>query len=99
MTTALDELRVLRGVLSDSRRWCQGSFFRLRDGAPDGMRRLHSPDVMSMCLFGATERFDLKLARHVLLALRIGGVAKFNDSHTHAEVLEFLDGLIKEHGG
>lgn len=101
----MDKLTILKGtreLLSVESRWTQKLYARRADGSGASVT---SPFASCWCLVGAADKvaLDLKgyvgLLDDVLDSLRaeIGvgeSLTRFNDSHSHAEVLALLDRAI-----
>lgn len=105
---AIEILKRVREELTDERKWTQGVYGRFKTGksaavAPTADRDhyLISPKAVSFCLIGMTvmQGFDghfTKDARQFVRAYLgdLSIIGDFNDSHTHKEVLKFLDDRI-----
>ena len=92
-TGVLDTLRAARTLLSDPARWCQNASAR----RPDGGVSSSYDKAYSFCALGAVEhlsRADYPAVSDLLDGLT-GDIVEFNDSHTHAEVLDVFDTLIE----
>lgn len=100
----MDKLTILKGtreLLSDESRWTQRSYARRADGVGTGV---FNSKASCWCLVGAADKVALDLYHvdrldDVLDSLRaeIGvgeSLTRFNDSHSHAEVLALLDRAI-----
>lgn len=96
----LEHLKAVRELLSDESHWTQGEAARSEDG------RAVSPqekEACSWCLIGAAIKVaeEGSDAHQILRALKEAGSIKyvhhFNDSHSHAEVLQLLDKAINAH--
>ena len=105
---AIEILKRVREELTDERKWTQGVYSRFKTGksasiAPtmDRDYYLLSPKAVSFCLIGMTvmQGFDGHFTKDARQFVRdyLGTrsiVGDFNDSHTHKEVLQFLDDRI-----
>lgn len=95
--SALTGLVVLRDRISSRKRWCQGALAKNKYGlrvSPD------STDAVSWCLVGALQ--TVSLSAHVGEVLMsglpksyYGTLSHYNDTHTHAEVLQVVDRAIE----
>jgi len=104
MKTAAQVLREARELISDPERWAQGAWAK---NAPGHSVQTRAPEAVSWCAAGAIYRCagnsDLSIDTRELLYDVIGSnispdsghvIAEFNDTHTHAEVLEMFDRAI-----
>ncbi len=83
MTTKVsDVLRAARAKIEKPENWCQGSF---RNGH-------------AYCALGAVRESSYGVIRYIeacdVLERLAGPIPKYNDSHTHAEVLSLFDRAI-----
>lgn len=94
--TVVDILKATREKISDPRHWTQGFFALDRKGFPTPAL---SEDAVSWCLEGAllnacTENYSK--AWNVIVEIAGDIPTRFNDSHTHADVIALLDKAIAE---
>jgi hypothetical protein len=102
--STLQILKEARALISDPERWTQGEDARDEDGLP-----VHpdDSDAVCWCTLGALHRAaagtdDFSVFREIQKAVEaFPGIrsqahyaAKFNDAHTHAEVLAMFDAAI-----
>jgi len=97
-----NDLRQIRDLLADPKRWTQEYCGRTASGDPI---TVPSPEATCFCLMGAifqtqgceTGRTVNKLEDHLNESPLLEGVSyvRFNDTHTHAEVLALLDERIE----
>ena len=99
--TALEILMKTRELIAEPEHWQQGMYASNRDGfgtAPS------SPSAIKFCVVGAFSRatrgLETEAGREAKDILRkfLGwsSLIKYNDSHSHAEVLAALDGAIEQ---
>ncbi len=100
--TPVELLRELRSLLSDESRWAQRNFAYRANGVPTGGTY---PEAVCWCVSGAMQkvlgngtRFTTEagysLQAQVVSLLgeeSMKGVVKFNDTHTHGEVMDWFD--------
>lgn len=100
MSTPAETLQKARDLIADPAHWTQKASARSAEGNSVSVR---SPKAESFCTLGAIDRvvghdsgfYD---ATHFIYQV-IGSadsIAQFNDSHTHAEVLDVLDVAIEK---
>lgn len=93
-------LQAARDLISDPKRWTQGWFAKDDQGTDTHSL---SPQAACWCSLGALTKAagsgyysrELGYLEKVLDAKTGQGVSQFNDSHTHAEVVEVFDEAIK----
>jgi len=102
MTTA-EYLREMRKLIEKPENWCQGEYARDANG-----NRVHdgSGAATRWCALGSYwkvryshpefETTPLNLLAKAATQRGVQGVADFNDSHTHEEVLALFDEAIAE---
>lgn len=98
MKKAVEILERLRELLSDPNRWCQGSSALNKDGKSCWGA---SSEACKWCLMGGLSKVSVMsnglttearvVACQALEGIVSTGLAKFNDSHSHQEVLELID--------
>jgi len=93
--TTLEALVAVRELLADESRWCKGLFAADEKGFPAAV---DDPFARKWCLSGAIEKVagngtvvSIELRRSLELN---GCCSRFNDTHTHAEVLALIDRAI-----
>lgn len=92
-------LRGARDLISDPKRWIQGSYARNDAGLDTGARAL---DAVCWCADGALDAVACgviyEAARTALFTTRAmpRGPIGFNDTHTHQEVLDAFDFAITQ---
>jgi hypothetical protein len=106
MTTVRTILEAARAKIAEPEHWCQHAFATTKDDMPCGTLE---PDAVKWCATGTFMSLDIAdtaertyLLDKVLDTLRssIPGrnyynkIEQFNDSHTHAEVLDLFDKAI-----
>lgn len=99
--TTIEVLKAARERISDPNRWTQGTYSRHSDGSPAwnsgrlaGVCWCASGAVQCCLDLGAT-RFATDCAFDDLCRTLGGGCAvRYNDTHTHAEVLALFDRTI-----
>lgn len=105
MKRVVEALKQGKSLISKPETWTQGAFARHKDGHPVPE---FSCNAASWCSLGAlakaacadddTENYTFNAAATLLRrALKMGAVtdlAKFNDTHTHAEVMAMWDKAI-----
>jgi len=102
----LNKLYEVHSVLCLSEYWTQGTSARTRLGTKV---KVHSPCAESFCLYGAIKRvfpnnitfnlFDNSIIARVFFKVEDvikTATGKFNDSHTHGEVLDAIEQVIIE---
>lgn len=96
----IDILKKARELISDPIHWCRGCFAKTASGE---RRYFLAQDAHSWCAKGAVFHFALTLdhteVAEAFLALEQAadtpfGVAMFNDSHEHADVMAMYDRAI-----
>jgi hypothetical protein len=100
MKTALEVLTDARALISDPKHWAQGWFARdMLGGAVDA----RSPSAECFCALGALGR---AMGRHFMdvtghpaveilrSVLPIQDISRFNDTHSHGEILDAFDRAI-----
>jgi hypothetical protein len=98
--TTLEILKAARAKIADKKNWTQGELGRDANGNPVTDASLLASQAVCFCasgalfLAGASE--DGIDVWHVLSRSMGCFVPKFNDSHTHAEVLAAFDKAIAE---
>ena len=98
MSDDTEVLTKARDLISSPERWTQGASARSASG---DVVHVSSPDAVSWCALGAIEKAaDYKetwFEEAVKLCDVIPhGIATFNDSHAHAEVLAAFDKAIEK---
>jgi hypothetical protein len=91
----LDVLVKARELVSAPERWTQRSFARSSLG---NTVKATSRHAVCWCTFGALQVFGAGVESRAYRMLRseVGGfLGKFNDTHTHAEVLAAFDAAIE----
>ena len=96
-----DDTKVLtkaRDLISSPERWTQGASARSANGCPV---RVSCPDAVSWCALGAIEKAagnrNEWLDEMAKLRAVVGSsIIRFNDFHTHAEVLAAFDKAIEK---
>jgi hypothetical protein len=105
MTSVLETLKRVRGIIDTPEKWCQG--FDAVD-AHGNMVHPTSPDACRRCIWGAVIAAYSDFTPYegyppAILALRDTmareslpgyGPACFNDNHSHAEMLDLIDRTI-----
>jgi hypothetical protein len=85
-------IKKARERIADPKRWTTGAFARDKDGNPvpvfDGKAVCWCVSGALAHIAGYSDGYD---AEKLLMP---GGVAGYNDAHSHAEVLELLDKTI-----
>jgi hypothetical protein len=97
-TSVRETLERVRELLSDRERWTQGRYAQNADGAPADPE---GPFATAFCLIGACRRVDGPFEYKVIDALFDalprtfpGGIADYNDTHTHRSVLRLIGKAI-----
>jgi len=105
-TQMLADVRAMRTLLTPKAAWTKGAYARNGDGLACAAG--NSRAAACWCLLGAVHRvcvWEETLHRHPrgveltsFLEMRVpgGSLNEFNDTHTHEEVLTFLDSVIAE---
>lgn len=95
MKTPKDILIEARALISDPKRWTQGSWAKNARGWDVFY---NDPSAVCFCASSALRRscnlLELETAWGILAREMDGGVAPFNDSHTHAEVMDAFQKAI-----
>ena len=96
--TTLEILEAARALIAEPEHWCQGAQALDATGT---VRRPCSRLAVRWCSLGATDRVTrykgIRADNALYSALGMPpdiGIANFNDSHTHAEVLDLFDRAI-----
>jgi hypothetical protein len=97
--TTLEILRAARAKIANPENWTQEAYARDSEGIPCDCL---APGAQKWCLFGAfkavapltPEVQQHETTRLLTAAAHTPFLAKFNDSHTHAEVLAIFDVAI-----
>lgn len=102
---ALDTLRAARDLIARPEHWTQEAAARTDTGAEVPAK---DPYATKWCLWGACQytapygpalRDALTLLEITVPEVHRVGVTKFNDTHTHKQVLRVLDRTIKNERG
>lgn len=98
--TPLETLKAARDLISDPARWTQGWLAR---DASKNVSYIGAENAACWCSMGALFHVDGPYRPNSDLAIKllsaaIGGksVVRYNDTHTHAEVLALFDAAIAE---
>lgn len=106
--TQKEAIIAVRELISDPKRWTQGVYARRIKDDPIFHHSVtpQSKDATCWCMLGAVIKvcssdsvsFETDVTKTIesLMPTQFGGIAKFNDSHTHAEVLALLDSTIEK---
>ncbi|MBD9544279.1 hypothetical protein IB276_33070 [Ensifer sp. ENS04] len=96
--TPLDLLTEAQKLIRDPKHWTQGVYARNKDGNEVSSR---NPDAVCFCSMGAIyvaagehlyEKPHLEAVRLLNTVIDIdAGIPRFNDTHTHEEVMELFD--------
>ena len=92
----MTKLQEVRDLIADPGAWCQNNYAVTVLGTSVWSR---SPEAVSWCLAGACNKVSSTVDEggalfDVLTLHTMHGLTEFNDNHTHAEVLAFLDDAI-----
>ncbi len=105
--SAFETLKAARGLITDVNKWTQKFYARNKDGLPCGPTH---PDAVRFCSIGAMYAVTGKntygsVIDYLYKAVNqlaepkkeaeTWGLAEYNDTHTHAEVLEVYDLAIE----
>ncbi len=94
--TTKEILTEARSLITDRDNWTQGFFARDSEGLKIGAR---DTDAVCWCAWGALGRSanedEYATAWQQLTLFMEGSIARFNDSHTHEEVLTAFDKAIE----
>ena len=93
MNNIIAKVKEVRELISDPNHWCQDSHYLNEKGEACDMA-----NAVSFCLVGAISKVG-DTNGHVYNALKsklARDLSPFNDSHSHQEVLAFLDSVIDE---
>ncbi len=94
-----------RALIEKPENWCQGSYARLADGRE---AFYENRNACSFCSVGAVRRvqkdnelpagifYDTYGVKYLLADAMEGHILRFNDSRTHAEVLQAFDKAIEQ---
>jgi hypothetical protein len=97
----LDKIKEARKIIEDPSRWTKGTLARDATGA---ITRVFADDAASFCAVGAIARtgvscqLQVDIGREFFPHIQRRGYCKisgFNDSHSHEEVLELFDEVIR----
>ena len=95
--TISEHLAAARDLIKDPSGWTQGFFARDKSGNEVSVR---DPSAVCFCASGAISRIPSSASRdrvfRCLEEQMNGYIPKFNDSHSHAEVLAAFDRAIAE---
>ncbi len=95
--TALEKFKAARELLSDPKRWTRYTSARDIDGEP--ISALH-PKAVCFCFHGALVHSGLRVGTpdfnvvQAFLNERTESYIGFNDTHTHDQVMTFMDEVI-----
>ena len=95
--TTVEILEAARALIAKPEHWCKGAQALDATGT---VRRPCSRLAVRWCSLGATDRVTrykgirADNALYSALGMPPEGIANFNDSHTHAEVLDLFDRAI-----
>ena len=93
-------LQAARDLITPPERWTTGWYARDKDGAETDSK---SPDAVCWCTLGAVNKFspdihqeleENEALRVLMVAMKTPWPSRFNDTHTHAEVLAAFDAAI-----
>ena len=98
----VDYLRSARALIAEPEHWTQHSYYRDANGNPVPPSK---QPIFSYCAVGACDRVvsitaPISTYHDVTTALKLAAassesLARFNDTHTHAEVLAVFDAAIE----
>jgi hypothetical protein len=95
--TPLETLKAARQLITDPAKWTQGWF--ARNAAGENVNAL-SQSAVCFCALGALDKFNAVPATIDAITRQLPSdlvtISKFNDTHTHAEVLALFDAAIAE---
>lgn len=98
MKPVVQILKDARALIADEKNWTQGALAR---GPSGGVVSYKSSVAVCFCSIGAIERIAKKSTKALQVVEKFyrilpsgDGLADFNDSHTHAEVLALFDRAI-----
>lgn len=105
-------LKGARSRIATEDKWCQGHFFKDADNNPISYSASYDVDVAKCCVIGAIklEMFERteniswlhswnsldKLCRDLLRPYAMNCPARYNNNHTHTEVLGMMDEAIED---
>lgn len=94
----LEILTAARAKIADEKNWCQGEYARDVDGVSTGA---NNSEACSWCSFGSIASIvggfkGVYTSSEFLEKFMGDDIAKYNDSHTHSEVLAAWDWAIAE---